>query len=162
MRGVDVSFASERGRVSYDPSVTDPKKLMGTLDRLGYRAMLLSDRRESASERRVEGLLLQLVVAVAFGMQIMMIYLASLYPRYSAGDYSSSLTRNLEYVALGLTIPVLFVGGWSFLKGAWRALRARTATMDTLVTLGTVSAFGYSAYMTATGDRRRPTSIRCA
>ena len=152
VRGADVSFASERGRVTYDPSVTEPKKLMGALDRLGYRAVLLSDRREAAAERRVEGLLLQLVVAAAFGMQIMMIYLASLYPRYSAGDYSSALTRNLEYVALGLTIPVLFVGGWSFLKGAWRALRARTATMDTLVTLGTVSAFGYSTYMTVTGD----------
>ena len=47
---------------------------------------------------------------------------------------------------------MLLIGGISFLRGAWRALLARTATMDTLVTLGTVSAFGYSAYATFTGS----------
>ena len=50
-----------------------------------------------------------------------------------------------------LATPVLLVGGSSFLRGAWRAVRARTATMDTLVSLGTLSAYGYSVYMTLTG-----------
>ncbi len=152
VRSVDISFASERGRVSYDPARADPKKLLAKLEGLGYRARLLSDRRESAVEKRQESLLLQLIVAAAFGMQVMMIYLAQLYPSYSSGDYSSSGVRDLEYLAMGLTVPVLLVGGFSFLRGAWRALLARTATMDTLVTLGTVSAFGYSVYVTLTGS----------
>jgi Cu2+-exporting ATPase len=152
VRSVDISFASERGRVCYDPSLLDPKRLLSTLSRLGYRATLLSDHREAAVEKRLESILLQLVVAVAFGMQVMMVYLASLYSHYSAGDYSSPQTRNLQYVALGLTFPALVIGGYSLLRGAWRAVRARTATMDTLVTLGTVSAFGYSVYVTATGS----------
>ena len=152
VRSADVSFAAERGRLSYDPTQTDPKKLLGRLGSLGYQAGLLSDRKESAHEKRVEGILLQLIVAVAFGMQVMMLYFAMLYPRYAAADYAGPETRNLQYVALGLTVPVLLVGGISFLRGAWRALLARTATMDTLVTLGTVSAFGYSAYVTFTGS----------
>jgi heavy metal translocating P-type ATPase len=152
VRGVDVSFASERGRVSYDPSQADPKKLLAKLEGLGYHAHLLSDRKETAVERRQEGILLQLIVAAAFGMQVMMIYLAQLYPSYSVGDYSSPGVRDLQYLAMGLTAPVLLVGGFSFLRGAWRALLARTATMDTLVALGTVSAFGYSAYVTLTGS----------
>jgi heavy metal translocating P-type ATPase len=152
VRGADISFAAERGRVSYDPSQVDPDRLMAKLSRLGYRARLLSDRKEAAFERRLEGLLLQLIVAVAFGMQVMMIYLAMLYPRYADGDYSSPETRALQYLAMGLTVPILFVGGISFLRGAWRALLARTATMDTLVALGTVSAFCYSAYVTITGS----------
>jgi heavy metal translocating P-type ATPase len=151
VRGADVSFASERGRLSYDPSVADPQSLMVSLDRLGFGARLLSDAGETVAEKRIEGLLLQLVVSIAFGMQVMMIYLGSLYARYSVGDYAAPQTRNLQYVTLSLTVPALLVGGWSFLRGAWRALRARTATMDTLVTLGTLSAFGYSAYVTATG-----------
>jgi cation transport ATPase len=152
VRGVDVSFASERGRVSYDPSQADPKKLLAKLEGLGYHAHLLSDRKETAVERRQEGILLQLIVAAAFGMQVMMIYLAQLYPSYSVGDYSSPGVHDLQYLAMGLTAPVLLVGGFSFLRGAWRALLARTATMDTLVALGTVSAFGYSAYVTLTGS----------
>ncbi len=152
VRGVDVSFASERGRVSYDPSQADPKKLLAKLEGLGYHAHLLSDRKEAAVEKRQEGILLQLIVAAAFGMQVMMIYLAQLYPSYSVGDYSSPGVRDLQYLAMGLTAPVLLVGGFSFLRGAWRASLARTATMDTLVTLGTVSAFGYSVYVTLTGS----------
>ena len=152
VRSVDISFAAERGRVSYDPSQIDPKKLVTKLTGLGYQAELLSDHKETVVERRLEGILLQLIVAVAFGMQVMMIYLALLYPRYSSGDFSSPETRDLQYLAMGLTVPVLLVGGSSFLRGAWSALRARTATMDTLVALGTVSAFGYSAYVTSTGS----------
>ncbi len=152
VRSADVSFAAERGRVSYDPSQVDPDRLLARLSRLGYRARLLSDRKEAAFERRLEGVLLQLIVAVAFGMQVMMIYLAMLYPRYAEGDYSSPETRALQYLAMGLSIPILFVGGISFLRGAWRALLARTATMDTLVALGTLSAFGYSTYIAATGN----------
>ena len=49
----------------------------------------------------------------------------------------------LSFVA---TIPVQFVAGWPFLKGAVQQARARTATMDTLVTLGTLTAFCYSVY----------------
>jgi heavy metal translocating P-type ATPase len=152
VRSADVSFAAERGRVSYDPSQIEPRKLLARLTSLGYQAQLLSDRKEAAAERRIEGILLQLIVAVAFGMQVMMIYLFMLYPRYAAGDYSGSETRALELLAMGLTVPVLFFGGISFLRGAWTALLARTATMDTLVALGTTAAFGYSAYVTLVGS----------
>ncbi len=152
VRSADISFAAERGRVSYDPSQVDLDRLLARLGRLGYHARLLSDRKDAAVERRLEGILLQLIVAVAFGMQVMTIYLAMLYPRYADGDYSSPETRALQYVAMGLSVPILFVGGISFLRGAWRALLAHTATMDTLVALGTISAFGYSAYVAATGS----------
>ena len=50
-----------------------------------------------------------------------------------------------------LTTPVLFYGGISFLRGAWQALLARTATMDTLVAVGTLSAYSYSVWATVRG-----------
>jgi heavy metal translocating P-type ATPase len=152
VRNADISFASERGRISYDPAKTSVTTILARLESLGYQARVVSDRAHARVEKRLEGILLQLIVAAAFGMQIMMLYLSLLYPRYGQGDYSSPEVRDLQYLAMGLTVPVLFVGGSSFLRGAWRALRAGTATMDTLVTLGTVSAFAYSAYVTLTGS----------
>ncbi len=152
VRNVDVSFASERGRVSYDPDKASANALLARLESLGYQARVLSDRAHAGVERRLEGILLQLIVAVSFGMQVMIIYLALLYPRYGQGDYAGSEVRTLQYLAMGLTLPVLFVGGLSFLRGAWRALLARTATMDTLVALGTLSAFVYSAYVTVSAS----------
>ncbi|WP_343576762.1 copper-translocating P-type ATPase [Mycobacterium sp.] len=51
-----------------------------------------------------------------------------------------------RWLAFAATIPVQFVAGWPFLTGAIQQARARTANMDTLITLGTLTAFVYSAY----------------
>ncbi len=84
-------------------------------------------------------------------MQVMLLYLVQLYPLYAAGQFDSPTVRNLQYLVWALATPVLFVGGWSILQGAWRATLARTATMDTLVAAGTLAAYGYSVYITLTG-----------
>jgi Cu+-exporting ATPase len=43
-----------------------------------------------------------------------------------------------------LVTPVQFIGGWSFYKGAWNAIRSRSINMDTLIALGTSVAYFYS------------------
>jgi heavy metal translocating P-type ATPase len=152
VKDVDVSFAAERGRIRYDPDQLDLDAALKSLDGLGYRARLLGDAAEEQVARREERLLLQLIVAVSFGMQVMLLYLVQLYHLYAAGQFDAPDTRKLQYLVWVLATPVMFVGGFSFLKGTWRALRARTATMDTLVALGTLSAYSYSVYVTLTGS----------
>lgn len=152
VRSADISFAAERGRIQYDPKIVDPQIILKELDRLGYHARPVNDRAEKEAERKQEGTLLQLITAAAFGMQVMLLYLTQLYHQYAAGQFAAHNVRNLQYLIWLLATPVMFVGGISFLKGAWRALRARTATMDTLVALGTLSAYSYSVYVTLTGS----------
>ncbi|HEU4361155.1 MAG TPA: copper-translocating P-type ATPase [Mycobacterium sp.] len=55
------------------------------------------------------------------------------------------------WLAFAATVPVQFVAGWPFLKGAVQRARERTATMDTLISLGTLTAFAYSAYQLFAG-----------
>ncbi len=43
-----------------------------------------------------------------------------------------------------LVTPVQFIGGWSFYKGSWTAIRTRTINMDFLIALGTTVAYAYS------------------
>ncbi|WP_101528502.1 copper-translocating P-type ATPase [Mycobacterium simiae] len=50
------------------------------------------------------------------------------------------------WLAFAATLPVQFVAGWPFLKGAVQQARALTANMDTLIALGTLTAFFYSTY----------------
>jgi len=151
VKSADVSFAAERGRLQYDPEKVDADDLLKRLDSLGYKARNLMDPAQEVIEHSQQKTLIQLITAVAFGMQVMMLYLVQLYPRYAAGEFNNADIRNLQYVVWGLSTPILFIGGISFLRGAWRALRARTATMDTLVALGTISAYTYSAYMSIRG-----------
>jgi Cu+-exporting ATPase len=53
-----------------------------------------------------------------------------------------------NYVLLGLAIPVQFWAGWRFYKGTWDAVKARASNMDTLIAIGTTTAFLYSAVVT--------------
>ena len=148
---VDVSFAAERGRLQYDPGSADPAEVLGALGRMGYEAHLLTQPGRRARERLEERMLLHLVVAVLLGMQVMLIYVLRLYPLYARGRFDLPEVETFEYAVWALTTPVLFYGGISFLRGAWQALLARTATMDTLVSLGTLTAYAYSVWMTVAG-----------
>ncbi len=147
----EVSFAAERGRLRYDPAQADPEDLLLGLESLGYRPSLTADAGEGRKERRDSLLLVQFVVALTLGMMVMTFYLGNLYGYYALGQFTDQAVRGMQYLACLLTIPVLFFGGYSFIHGAWRGLRAGVATMDTLVSLGISSAFAYSTCMAVTG-----------
>jgi P-type Cu+ transporter len=53
-----------------------------------------------------------------------------------------------NYVLLALAIPVQFWAGWRFYKGTWDAIKARASNMDTLIAIGTTTAFLYSTVVT--------------
>jgi Cu2+-exporting ATPase len=152
VQGVDISFAAERGRVQFDPQETNLNAALEILHKVGYQPRLLTDKTEGQGERRQENTLLQLITALAFGMQVMGLYLEFLYSAYHLGQYDLIDVRRFQYLVWFLATPVLFYGGSSILKGAWRALRARTATMDTLVSLGLLAAYGYSVYISLRGN----------
>lgn len=61
-----------------------------------------------------------------------------------------------QWVSLGLTIPVVAWGGWPFHAAAARGARHGAATMDTLVSLGTLAAFGWSLYALFLGGAGEP------
>ena len=52
------------------------------------------------------------------------------------------------WLQLALIAPVMFYTGWPIHRTGWRALSHRTADMNSLITLGTVAAFGYSVVVT--------------
>ncbi len=55
------------------------------------------------------------------------------------------------WLAFAVTVPVQFIAGWPFLRAATQQARALTANMDTLVALGTLTAFFYSTYQLFAG-----------
>src|SRR5207244_2521317 len=53
---------------------------------------------------------------------------------------------NWQWLSLTLAAPVVAWGAWPFHRAAWTNLRHGTSTMDTLISLGTLAAFGWSVY----------------
>ena len=152
IKNVTVSFAGEQGRIDYNPEEADLDSALENLKDIGYHAHLTTDPSEKKIEKERESLLLRLIVAAGFGMQIMLIYLVQLYPLYASGTFSSQNVQNLHYVVWALATPALFIGGSSFLLGSWRSIKAGKIGMNTLVSLGTLSAYSYSVYITLQGN----------
>ncbi len=61
-----------------------------------------------------------------------------------------------QWLSLTLAAPVVTWGAWPFHRAAWMNLRHATATMDTLISLGVLAAFGWSLYALFLGDAGVP------
>ena len=59
---------------------------------------------------------------------------------------------NWQWLALQLATPVVIWGAWPFHRAAWANLRHGTATMDTLISVGTLAAWRWSLYALFLGD----------
>lgn len=149
---VTVSFASQRGRIEYDPQQVDLDALVKRLTPLGYQVSITSSKEEQQKERFQNRIGLQLMAATAFGMEIMVLYLVQLYPMYALGQSHSMEARRIQYIVWTMATPVVFYGGLTFWVGTLRSLQAKAIGMDALVSLGVLSAYLYSVYVTLTGN----------
>ena len=146
----EVSYAAALARVTWDPAVTDRAAVIERIDLFGYSAVPARDAAGASDSGDVEDVFLRFFVGAAISMWIMWPTLFLLYPAYLAQDFTSP--RTISLFAGALALVVLVYSGWPFLAGAWRAARVRRATMDTLVVLGTWSAWLYSMWAALTGS----------
>lgn len=144
----EVSYAAALTRVTWDPSTTDRDAIIARVAVLGYDAE--PARLAATGMADSEDVFLRFFVGAALSMWVMWPTLFLLYPAFAAGRYAS-VQQVSAFTGL-LALPVLLYSGWPFLIGAWRASRVGRATMDTLVVLGTWTAFAYSAWATATAS----------
>ncbi len=126
-----VNFANGRATVMHDASVEDDQ-LREAIVRLGYEAPVTSDH-DQAEQRREADLRRRWIVAVVLGIPVVAI---SMVPPLMFDGW--------EWVVAVLATPVVFWCGWGFHRAAWMNLRHGTTTMDTLVSMGTLSAWTWS------------------
>ena len=134
-----VNFASGRASVACDETVADAQ-LEAAVDSAGYSARVpqgLDDQvaAESPGLRR-------LIASASMGAAVLLLTMVdglSFDLGFSASDW----------VAAVLSAVVVFFTGWGFHRRAWMQLRHRTATMDTLVSVGTASSWVWSTVVLA-------------
>ena len=125
-----VNLATETATVEYDPARAGVRDFIGAIEDLGYSVP------ENAARPPAESLYQRkLVVAACFALPVMALGMLHRWP----------------WVQLALTLPVVLYSGAGFYAAAWTALRHRSANMNSLIALGTGTAFLYSVYETARG-----------
>jgi Cu+-exporting ATPase len=125
-----VNLATDAARVRYDPDASSVEQLLAAVEGVGYGARLPVAEPAAAPAPRPPWRTL-----AALGLSLPVLAL-SMVPALRFDGW--------EWVALGLATPVVLVCGWPFHRAAVRGLRHRAATMDTLVSLGTLAAYGWS------------------
>jgi len=130
----NVNFATHRAAVTYDPSLVDPEALRAAVERVGYAVPEVPDDAAMHERRRVR-LTRQLIVATVLTVPTLVI---SMVP--------SLMFDGWQWVALVLTTPVVFGSGWEFHRNAALNLVHRQVTMDTLVSIGTLTAYLWSLW----------------
>ncbi|MFC5668430.1 heavy metal translocating P-type ATPase [Kitasatospora misakiensis] len=156
MDGVEatVNYATEKARVDFGPDVS-VADLIATVENTGYTAELPPPPVPAAPAETPAGaaarpepadpLLDRLLVSAVLSLPVV---LWSMIPALQF--------TNWQWLAFALTGPVVVHGGLPFHRAAWTNLKHGAATMDTLVSLGTLAAFGWSFWALFWGDAGMP------
>ncbi|MGC2061936.1 MAG: heavy metal translocating P-type ATPase [Thermodesulfovibrionales bacterium] len=140
-----VNYATHRARIRWEPQVTGLAGILRRIQAIGYVPKPYSESAQLAARNaEARDMLVRLGTAGFVSSQIM-IYSIALYAGYFQG-IDSSTRFILELIALLLTIPVIFYSGGPFIKSTINGLKHLRFNMDSLIVIGTGSAFIYSIY----------------
>jgi P-type Cu+ transporter len=138
-----VNYATEQANIRFDANVT-PTSLIDAVTAIGYgaavpppprAAMPPNDRTDSRADVHADELRQRLLISAALSFPVVLL---SMVPAFQFDNW--------QWLALTLASPVVVWGGWPFHRAAWMNARHRATTMDTLISVGTLSAYLWSLY----------------
>jgi Cu+-exporting ATPase len=141
-----VNFAAESVSVEYNPQQISLPSIKKTIQDSGYQVIEQKQktREDTAGEERkrhIQHLKILLAISVALTIPIIVLMWLSPLP----------MEQNNILMFL-LATPVQFIVGWTFYVGTYKGLRNKTANMDTLIAMGTSTAWIYSTVVTFAPD----------
>jgi Cu+-exporting ATPase len=141
-----VNFAMERATVAV-PAGYDPQSLVDEVEKAGYTAVLPQRQEQpgTADDLELASLRHRLIASIVLATPVIaMAMIPALQFRY------------WQWAALALATPVIVWAGRPFHAAAWANLKHGAATMDTLISIGTLSAFLWSLYALFFGTAGQP------
>ncbi|WP_445172034.1 heavy metal translocating P-type ATPase [Microcoleus sp.] len=147
-----VNFGMEQATIQYDSKQTDLETIQSAVDAAGYQAlplqeMAVAEDDSEQADRKSESQTLQRKLWTAGIISILLVVGAIPAMTGLHLPFIPAWLHNF-WLQLVLTSPVQFWCGKSFYVGAWKSLKRRVATMDTLIALGTSAAYFYSVVVT--------------
>ena len=151
-----VNYATDKATVSLDPGHgVSPDQLVAVVEGLGYGASLPrtepdpsgAEHRDEASAPEhdhtepLEQARQRLLVTAALALPVIVL---SMVPALQFDSW--------QWLAFTLTSPVVVWGAWPFHRASWANLRHGATTMDTLISMGVLAAYGWSVYSLFWGD----------
>jgi Cu+-exporting ATPase len=139
LEGVDasVNYATDQAAVDFDPARVQLEQLIRAVEAAGYGALprTATDATQADEpDRALQAIRRRLVGAVLLTLPLTLLQLV---PALHVSGW--------EWLALALATPVVLWAGWPFHRAAAVNARHLTATMDTLISIGTLATWVWSA-----------------
>lgn len=142
-----MNYGANKANIVYDESTVDVPALIDAITKAGYGAVIASavDREEEKRRKAAEIAVYRRKFFWGLLLSLPMLY-------FMAGTFMPFLpfveliTPWMGIISILLATPVQFWLGASFYHSAWSALRVRTFNMDSLIAIGTSTAYVYSLY----------------
>ena len=156
VKSAQVNLTTNRGNFEYDPSKVKLSEIKAAIEKAGYTPKDIEgektrDLEQERREHETKVMRVRLIVAAIFAIPVLYIAMSHMFPKlglpipYFMGPHDFPLMFAL--VQLGLTIPVVIAGSRFFTRGI-KTLIKGAPNMDSLVAIGTGSAFLYSIFAT--------------
>ncbi|MFZ2240311.1 MAG: cation transporter, partial [Gordonia amarae] len=132
-----VNYATEKASARV-PAGYDPARLIAEIEKTGYTAALSPETDSTDPDNadpELASLRTRLILSAALAIPVIA---TAMIPAWQFIYW--------QWASLTLAAPVILWGAWPFHRAAWINLRHGAATMDTLISLGTLSEFGWSLY----------------
>ncbi|KKD38049.1 heavy metal translocating P-type ATPase [Limnoraphis robusta] len=147
----NVNFGAEQATVQYNPKQTNIKTIQEAVSDAGYGAEPLENTQNSLEDRDEENrqIAQQLRRKVIISAVISSILIIGSLPMMTGLNIPLiPMWLHNPWLQLILTTPVMFWCGKTFFTGAWKGLKRHSADMNTLIAIGTGSAYLYSIVVT--------------
>ncbi|MDI1462872.1 heavy metal translocating P-type ATPase [Catellatospora sp. KI3] len=143
-----VNYATEKASVTF-PDTVSTDDLIATVEATGYTAALpappQAEPAEATAPDELSALRRRLWTSVVLALPVVVL---AMVPAWQF--------TNWQWLSLTLAAPVVVYGGAPFHRAAWVNLRHGAATMDTLISVGTLAAFGWSLWALFFGTAGEP------
>lgn len=155
-----VTYASEKARVKYIPTIVTQAELRRAVASAGFEAVELGGEAEDAEAKAREHEINEqwrlLVIGLIFTVPLFVFAMARDFNLLPAMFYEMTPMKGMSaapapwtnWLMLILATPVQFYVGWQYYVGAFKALRNRSANMDVLIAMGSSAAYFYSLPIT--------------
>ncbi len=143
VKSANVNLSSNQASLEFDENKLDEKELINIILKIGYGAQL-ADKENSFKQqfamqederRKYKN---KFLLSLVFALPIFIISMVFMWIDINI-PYET-------YILWALATPIQFIVGAQFYRGAWQALRNKSANMDTLIALGTSAAYFFSIY----------------
>lgn len=142
-----VNFAAEKATVNFIPSIHSPADVREAIREIGYEPLEIADTpgaadyEKEARDREIRALRVKTLVGALLSIPLLLGMLSDWFP----GMPKWLINHFAQFL---LATPVHLWVGWQFHAGFWKALKHKTADMNTLVSLGTNAGYIYSTVVT--------------